>query len=268
MREKRSYAQEVCVKSAGKAMQQTGMIWPGCRIGVAVSGGVDSFVLLKTLHIRQGIVPFRFEIMAIHLNPGFDPQSHMPLAAWLSRHGIPSHLEVTDFGPHAHSAENQRRSPCFRCAWLRRKRLFELCSQYKLTHLALGHNAEDLVSTFFMNLCRNGRVDGMSMNEPFFGGKLHLIRPLLLVEKKYIIKAAKQWELPLWANACPSAGNTARSDMGETLKALYGVAKDSRRCILNGLSRWQLEKNSLPDVTDAGEQESGAFVRGDGTTFS
>ena len=64
MREKRSYAQEVCVKSAGKAMQQTGMIWPGCRIGVAVSGGVDSFVLLKTLHIRQGIVPFRFEIMA------------------------------------------------------------------------------------------------------------------------------------------------------------------------------------------------------------
>ena len=137
MREKRSYAQEVCVKSAGKAMQQTGMIWPGCRIGVTVSGGVDSFVLLKTLHIRQGIVPFRFEIMAIHLNPGFDPQSHMPLAAWLSQHGIPSHLEVTDFGPHAHSAENQRRSPCFRCAWLRRKRLFELCSQYRLTHLAL-----------------------------------------------------------------------------------------------------------------------------------
>ena len=119
-----------------------------------------------------------------------------------------------------------------------------------------------------MNLCRNGRVDGMSMNEPFFGGKLHLIRPLLLVEKKYIIKAAKQWELPLWANACPSAGNTARSDMSETLKALYGVAKDSRRCILNGLSRWQLEKNSLPDVTDAGEQESGASVRGEGTSFS
>ena len=178
MREKRSYAQEVCVKSAGKAMQRTGMIRPGCRIGVAVSGGVDSFVLLKTLHIRQGIVPFRFEIMAIHLNPGFDPQSHMPLAAWLSRHGIPSHLEVTDFGPHAHSAGNQRRSPCFRCAWLRRKRLFELCARYRLTHLALGHNAEDLVSTFFMNLCRNGRVDGMSMNEPFFGGKLHLIRPL------------------------------------------------------------------------------------------
>ena len=93
---------------------------------------------------------------------------------WLLREGIAAHIEVTDFGPQAHSEKNLRRSACFRCAWLRRKRLFELCRTYRLTHLALGHNAEDLVSTFFMNLCRNGRVDGMSMNEPFFGGSLHL----------------------------------------------------------------------------------------------
>ena len=83
-REKRSFAQEVCVKSAGKAMQKTGMLWPGCRVGVAVSGGVDSFVLLKTLKIRQGIVPFRFELMAVHLNPGFDPHSHAALLPWLA----------------------------------------------------------------------------------------------------------------------------------------------------------------------------------------
>lgn len=78
---KRSFAQELCVKSAGRAMQRAGMLWPGCRVGVAVSGGVDSFVLLKTLQIRQGIVPFPFEIMALHLNPGFDPQSHAALPA-------------------------------------------------------------------------------------------------------------------------------------------------------------------------------------------
>lgn len=243
-REKRSFAQEVCVKSAGKAMQMTGMLWPGCRVGVAASGGVDSFVLLKTLKIRQGIVPFRFEIMALHLNPGFDGQSHAALLPWLAAHGIPAHVEVTSHGPDAHSEKNLRRSACFRCAWLRRKRLFELCSQYGLTHLALGHNAEDLVETFFMNICRNGRVDGMSMNEPFFDGKLRLIRPLMLVEKKYIRQAARQWGLPIWANACPSAGRTARSDMAQTLEHLYAITKDGRRCVLNGLTRWQLDKSS------------------------
>ncbi|RRD70905.1 MULTISPECIES: ATP-binding protein [unclassified Desulfovibrio] len=247
-REKRSFSQEHCVKTSGKAMQKTAMLWPGCRVGVAVSGGVDSFVLLKTLKIRQGIVPFRFELMALHLNPGFDAHSHAALLPWLAGEGIAAHVEVTSHGPEAHSAQNLRRSACFRCSWLRRKRLFELCARYRLTHLALGHNAEDLVQTFFLNLCRNGRVSGMGMNEAFFGGGLRLIRPLLLVEKKHILKAAKQWGLPVWANSCPSAGATARSAMAGTLEALYSVAGDSRRSIFNALARWQLEKSSPADA--------------------
>ena len=253
MREKRNFAQETCVRSMGKAMQRTGMLWPGCRIGVAVSGGVDSFVLLKCLLIRQGIVPFHFEIMAIHLNPGFDPANHAPLVEWVRENGVPSHIEVTDYGLQGHSEANQRRSPCFRCAWLRRKRLFELCRQYHLTHLALGHNADDLVSTFFMNLCRNGRVGGMDMNKSFFGGGLRMIRPLLLVEKKYIISAARKWELPYWQNPCPSAGKTSRSDMAETLKTLYGVTDNARRCIFNGLTRWQFDQNCR-DYESRGEE--------------
>lgn len=225
-------------------MQMAEMIRPHARVGVAVSGGVDSFVLLKTLTIRQRIVPFRFEIMALHINPGFDPDSHNALMPWLAEHGIASHVEVTDHGPHAHSEENLRNSACFRCAWLRRKRLFELCGHYNLTHLAFGHNADDLVHTFFMNMCQNGRVEGMSMCEDFFKGSLRIIRPLLLVEKSHIIKAARKWNLPLWANPCPSAGNTKRSDMSASLDQLYGIYKDSRRCVYNALCRWQSEKNT------------------------
>ena len=252
---KLTYAQEVCVKAAGKAMHRTGMIGPGARVGVAVSGGMDSFVLLKALTLRQRVVPFSFHIMALHVNPGFDAASHAPLIPWLEEHGIAAHIEVTDHGPHAHSEENLRNSACFRCAWLRRKRLFELCAHYGLTHLAFGHNADDLVHTFFMNLCRNGRVDGMSMNEPFFNGKLQVIRPLLLLEKSHIRRAARQWELPIWSNPCPSAGNTKRSDMAETLEHLYASYKDARRCVFNGLTRWQLEKqtrNPAPQSTGDG----------------
>ena len=239
----RTFAQQLCVKSVGKAMQQANMIQPHARIGVAISGGVDSFVLLKCLHIRQRIVPFPFEIMALHINPGFDINCHIPIISWLEEHGIASHLDVTNHGPHAHSEENKRNSPCFRCAWLRRKRLFELCTQYNLSHLAFGHTADDLVHTFFMNLCQNGRVDGMSMNESFFKGALQVIRPLLLTEKVHVLRAARQWELPIWKNPCPSSGLTRRTEMEGKLKELYTVYKDARRCLYNGLTRWQLEKH-------------------------
>ncbi|MBQ9406659.1 MAG: tRNA 2-thiocytidine biosynthesis protein TtcA [Desulfovibrio sp.] len=240
MSKKFSYAQEVCVKAVGKALHQAGMLWPRCRVGVAVSGGVDSFVLLQCLRLRQRIVPFPFELMALHVNPGFAADSHAGFLPWLAAQGIASHVEVSTHGPQAHSEENVNRSACFRCAWLRRKRLFELCAQYGLTHLALGHNADDLVQTFFLNLCRNGRVEGMGMNESFFKGSLRLIRPLLLVEKKTILKAARCWQLPTWDNACPSAGHTGRSHMAETLEHVYAAIKDARRCVRNGLTRWQL----------------------------
>ena len=231
------------MRLAGKLMQQCAMLHPGARLGVAVSGGMDSFVLLKVLQIRQRIVPFSFEFMALHVNAGFAPGNHAPLAAWLKDNGIPGHLEDTDHGPRAHSEENRKRSACFYCAMLRRKRLFELCNEHKLSHLALGHNADDLVSSFLLNLCQTGRVEGMSMKEPFFKGALTLIRPLMLVEKKLIRKAAAQWELPLWDNPCPSANSTRRSDIMRDLDVLCAGHKERRKNIFNGLVRWQLDKN-------------------------
>ena len=259
---KLSYTQQVCVKAAGKAMQTTGMLRRGARVGVPVSGGVDSFVLLKVLQLRQRIVPFPFEIMAIHLNPGFDPQNHAPLADWLAKEGIAGHLEVTDYGPRGHSEENLRNSPCFYCARLRRKRLFALCQQYNLTHLAFGHNNDDLVTNFLMNLIQTGKVAGMSMNEPFFGGALQVIRPLMLLPKSEIVRAARQWELPVFSNPCPSAGKTKRTDMLEVLDAMCGGNKVKRKNVFNGLARWQWEQNLVSDAVDDDMEEGGASREG------
>ncbi len=178
---------------------------------------------------------------ALHVNPGFDPDSHAPLVRWLEEKGIAGHIETTDHGIRAHSPENRKASPCFFCAMLRRKRLFELCRQYNLTHLAFGHTADDLVSTFFMNLCQNGRVEGMSMREEFFNGALLVIRPLMLAAKTTIAKAARDWALPIWSNPCPSAGNTLRSRIMEDLGHMTGGHKGMRERIRAGLCRWQLQ---------------------------
>lgn len=239
-----SYHQNQCVRQAGKLMQATEMVYPGARVGVAVSGGVDSWVLLQTLLLRQRIVPFPFEIMALHVNPGFDPKSHAPLIPWLAERGLSGHIEVTQHGMRAHSSENRRRSsPCFYCAMLRRTSLFRLCQRYNLTHLAFGHTTEDLVSSFLMNAFQAGRIAGMSMKEPFFKGKLMVIRPLLTLEKPVIVKAAKQWDLPIWANDCPSAGKTHRQSLMDDLGIFCDGHKTRKKNLFNALGRWQLEQS-------------------------
>ena len=234
------YAQEQCIRLAGKLSQETGMLRPGARVGVAVSGGVDSWVLLQVMRIRQGIVPFPFEIMALHVNPGFTPKAHRPLASWLAQKGIPAHLELADDGLVAHSEENRTRSPCFLCARLRRKRLFTLCRRYGLTHLAFGHNADDLAATFFMNMMHGGRVAGLSMREPFFGGVLEVVRPLLLVPKSVITKAAREWKLPVWNNECPSAGHTARACAEGAIAYLTANDPVKKANMFRALTKWQL----------------------------
>jgi tRNA(Ile)-lysidine synthase TilS/MesJ len=253
-REHLSYVQQMCVKSVGRSMQRTDMIGPGARIGVAVSGGADSWVLLEVLRRRQRIVPFRYEIMVLHLNPGFDPDNHAPLLDWLAKFGVSSHVEVTDHGPRGHSEENRKNSACFYCARLRRKRLFELCRQYTLSHLAFGHNADDLASTFFMNLLQNGRVDGLSMKDAFFQGRLTIIRPLILIEKSDIIRAARQWKLPVWHNPCPSAGHTRRAAIENFVRDTCGQSPLTKKNLFNGLRKWQLQLTQNAKAGKIGEE--------------
>ncbi len=80
--------------------------------------------MLKVLIIRQAIMPFPVELMVLHVNAGFDPDSHTTLIDWCAANGLSAHAELSDFGPRAHSEENRRNSPCFYCSMLRRKTAF------------------------------------------------------------------------------------------------------------------------------------------------
>ncbi len=240
-RKKLTFAQKTCLSQAGKLMYHTRMLWPGARVGVAVSGGMDSFVLLKVLSLYIRRLPFPVEIMALHINPGFDTGLHRPLVDWSAANGIAGHFENSDMGPRAHSPENRKNSPCFHCSWFRRKRLFDLCKWYRLSHLALGHTAEDLVTTFFMNILQSGRVEGMLPRAEYFGGEFELVRPLLMVEKKSIAAACRQWGLPIWTNPCPSASVSRRADIRGWMEQLWSHDKESRRKTYNALIRWQLD---------------------------
>jgi len=243
-REKLSFAQKNCVGSAGKLMQQAGLVRPGARIGLAVSGGEDSLVLLKVMALRKRILPFPVELMALHVNPGFEPDAHVGVLSLCRELGVPLHAEPSQHGPRAHSEENRKNSPCFFCCRLRRKRLFDLMRHYKLTHLAMGHHADDLLATFFLNLFQTGRVDGMAVRESYFGGQFELIRPLLWLEKRSIHRACRQWGLPVRENPCPSSTTSKRAELQRWFAAGPGSDPRVRRNVLNALRRLELDRSA------------------------
>jgi tRNA(Ile)-lysidine synthase TilS/MesJ len=169
------------------------------------------------------------------------------LVDWCKGEGVSAHIESTDYGPRGHSEENKKKSACFYCAMLRRKRLFDLCDAYKLTHLALGHTVDDLAVTFFMNIFQNGKVYGMDPAKNFFQGRLKVIRPLLYLEKKTVVKAAKDFGLPIWKNPCPSADTSKRAETSAWLKSEWAKDPRIKRNVINALRRMQLDLNNPDD---------------------
>jgi tRNA(Ile)-lysidine synthase TilS/MesJ len=90
-------------------------------------------------------------------------------------------------------------------------------------------------------MLKTGKIYGLVPKESYFGGRLTLIRPLLLLDKSTISQACRQWRLPVWQNDCPSKDATARS---ETLDAALTLCKGDRRIrtnMFNALRRWQTE---------------------------
>jgi tRNA 2-thiocytidine biosynthesis protein TtcA len=196
------------------------MMDDGDRILVGVSGGKDSMALLWSLAERQRRSPVRYELFPVYVDPGFEGGFAEALRAQCRDMGLDLRVAQTDFGRIAHSAEN-RENPCFLCARLRRKRLFEIAHELDCRKVALGHNKDDIIETFFMNICFAGEVSTMIPAQSFFNGLITVIRPLAFVEEDLIRRFVRQQGLAVFHNPCPSANRTKRQEIKEMLRQLY-----------------------------------------------
>jgi tRNA 2-thiocytidine biosynthesis protein TtcA len=235
-----AYWQKEIRSLMGKAIHRYGLIQEGDRILVGVSGGKDSLTLLHLLHERSKRVPIHYELMPVYIDLGFGSGRADILRNFFESKGLPYHIEFTDIGRRANSAEN-RENPCFLCSWERRKHLFHLAHRFKCNKIALGHHQDDIIETLLLNIFYSAEISTMLPLQTLFKGKITLIRPLALLEEKKIERFAGVTGLPFRPSGCPSSGKTKRKVVKDFVETL---SKEDRRVkgnIFRALSNIKLD---------------------------
>lgn len=204
----------------GESISDWDMIADKDKILVGLSGGKDSQTLLQVLFSLQTRAPIKFDIIPVHVDPGFEGSFVKELEDHVGTNFYPLRVETTDFGVRAHAKEN-RKNPCFLCARLRRNRLFKIARETGCKKIALGHTKDDIIETLFINMFYAGKIGTMKPRQSFFNGDLDIIRPLAYVEKKDIVAFVKKYGLPEFINNCPSANLTKRGEIRQMLEGLY-----------------------------------------------
>jgi len=196
------------------------MIEPGDRLLVGVSGGADSFALLDLLDSPMVFVP-DFSMLAVHIDMGFDPEymAYREIQKYLDDNRYQYVMEKTDIGLLAHSDFN-RKNPCFLCSRLRRKRIFEIADRHGCNKIAFAHHRDDIIETLLINMFYGREISTMMPCQSVFGGKLHIIRPLAVLEERLIKKYRHERGLPTFKNACPSSENSRRNYVKKLLDSL------------------------------------------------
>lgn len=195
----------------GKAIADFNMIQHGDRVMVCLSGGKDSFTLLKIIRQLQRRAKIDFEIFAFTLDqaqPGWDDRS---LRAWLEAEKIPYEILNRDTYSIVKAKIPEGQTYCSLCSRLRRGIIYTYAEEKGFNKIALGHHRDDLIRTLLMSILYNGEIRSMPPKLLSDNKKHIVIRPMVYCQEEDIANFAILEDFPIIpCTLCGSQENLVR----------------------------------------------------------
>ncbi len=195
----------------GKAIADFNMIQQGDRVMVCLSGGKDSFTLLRILTLLQKRAKVRFEIFSFTLDQAQPGWNDSALKNWLTEHHIAYEVLTRDTYSIVKEKIPEGQTYCSLCSRLRRGIIYRYAEEKGFNKIALGHHRDDLVRTLLMSILYNGEIRSMPPKLLSDNKKHIIIRPLAFCQEADIAAFAKEMAFPIIpCTLCGSQENLIR----------------------------------------------------------
>ncbi len=226
-----------------RAIQDYNMLDAGDKIAVGVSGGKDSMVLLAALAAFRRFSEKPFEVIGITINMGFEGVDYSSVARFCEKIGVDYIVKNTDIAQILFDVRKEK-NPCSLCSRMRRGALNDLAKENGCNKVALGHNNEDVLETFFLSLFYEGRLNSFSPFTYLTRREISVIRPLIYAAESDIRGYARRAELPIVKNPCPMDGVSKRQDMKDFINEKTKLDRHFKSRMMNaiqtGLDDWKI----------------------------
>ena len=247
------------IRNVREAIDAYGMVRPGARWMVALSGGKDSYTLLAALYELKwrGLLPV--ELLAVNLDqgqPGF-PATVLP--EFLEKMQVPHRIEYQDTYSIVIDKVAQGRTYCALCSRLRRGNLYRIAREEGCTAVVLGHHRDDILETFFLNLFHGSRLATMPPKLVNEEGDLTVLRPLAFVAEEDCARFASGMGYPIIpCDLCGSQDGLQRQQIKQMLDEWERRNPGRRQKMFNALSNARPSHLLDPALFDFAGLQTGA----------